>query len=44
MAVKKTQKETKKKENLKIEGSFEDVLKVAVSGNPKPPIKKEKKK
>jgi hypothetical protein len=34
-------KQDKKEKKLKITGSFEDVLKVAVSGNPKP---KEKKK
>jgi hypothetical protein len=38
----KVKKRIKKEEKLKIVGNFSDVLKVAVSGNPKP--KKEKKK
>ena len=39
----KKKRKTKKNETLKIDGSFVDVLKKAVEGNPAP-IKKEKKK
>ena len=35
---------SKKEINLKIRGSLDDVLRVAVKGNPKPPKKKSDKK
>jgi hypothetical protein len=37
-------KKVKKDESLKIHGSFEDVLKASVSGNPKPKRKGKKNK
>jgi hypothetical protein len=44
MAKKKPTKGVKKDKPLSISGSFEDVIKVSVSGNPAPKPKAKKKK